>query len=147
LPWAGLAAVELAQPILSDTHVLPGGVETILVVDDDALVRGYVCEQVAQLGYAVIECASGEEALAALRRGEDVDLLFSDILMPGGLDGIALVEAALAIRPQLKVLLTSGDALGVSGDERRLGGHVVLEKPYHKDELAETLRRILDRPV
>jgi PAS domain S-box-containing protein len=147
LPWAGLASLELPQPILSTSHVLPGGVETVLVVDDDPLVRGYVCEQITQLGYAVIECADGDAALDVLRRGEDVDLLFSDILMPGGLDGIALVEAALAICPQLKVLLTSGDAHGVVGDERRLAGRTVLEKPYRKDELAETLRRILDRPA
>ena len=124
--------------------VLPGGMETVMVVEDDPLVRGYVCRQVSDLGYKVIECPDGDAALRALRSGDEVDLLFTDILMPGDLDGIALAEAARRLRPGVKVLLTSGDASGSAGDERRLGGYDVLAKPYRREELAAALRAVIE---
>ncbi|MFN4282025.1 MAG: PAS domain-containing protein [Alphaproteobacteria bacterium] len=126
-------------------ETLLGGMETVMVVEDDPLVRGYVCRQVSDLGYVAIECADPDEALAALRSGDAVDLLFTDILMPGDLDGIALAEAARRLRPGLKVLLTSGDASGSAGEERRLAGYDILAKPYRRDELAATLRAVIDR--
>ncbi len=144
LPSAGANAPDQDAPILSVSGALPGGIETVLVVDDDPLVRRYVCQQISNLGYAVIECADSTAALMALRRGEEVDLLFSDLLMPDGMDGLTLVAEARRIRPGLKVLLTSGDAHGSAGDKSRLAGYALLAKPYRKDELAAMLRSIID---
>ncbi len=131
----------------SATRALPGGIETVLVVEDDPLVRGYVCRQVSDLGYAVIECADANAALMAFRRREEVDLLFSDIFLSGDMDGIVLAEEARRLRPGLKVLLTSGDASGSAGDASRLAGHQVLAKPYRREELAATLRAVLEGPI
>lgn len=146
LPCAPLSAPERPTPRPSVPGALPGGIETVLVVDDDPLVRNYVCQQISNLGYAVIECADGTVALMALRRGEQVDLLFSDLLMPGGMDGLALAAEARRIVPGLKVLLTSGNADGSEGEKSRLAGYAVLAKPYRKDELAAMLRSIIDGP-
>lgn len=147
LPCAEEPAQRRSEPMLPASGALPGGIETILVVDDDPLVRGYVCQQISNFGYRVIECSDGTAALMALRRGEAIDLLFSDVLMPGGLDGLALVAEARRIRPGIKVLLTSGDAHGSAGDKGRLGGYALLAKPYRKDELAAMLRNVIDGPA
>ena len=98
---------------------LAGGIETVLVVEDDPLVRGYV----------LIECADGKTDLMALRRGEEVDLLFSDIFLSDNMDGIILAQEERRLRPHLKVLLTSGNASGSAGAASRLAGHHVLAKP------------------
>src|SRR5690606_35622759 len=94
--------------------------ERLLVVEDNAGVRGVVMDQLAGLGYRTIEAANAEAALAILKRGRAVDLLFTDIVMPGRMNGIELAEAARALRPKLKVLLTSGfarDAIEGSSDD------------------------------
>ena len=131
------APAEEQVPGPSATRALPGGIETVLVVEDDPLVRGYV----------VIECADGKTDLMALRRGEEVDLLFSDIFLSDNMDGITLAQEARRLRPHLKVLLTSGNASGSAGAASRLAGHHVLAKPYGRGELAATLRAVLERPI
>jgi len=146
LPCA-VGAVAAAGPAQSLEPASAGGLERVMIVEDDPLVRGYVCQQVSDLGYAVIECADGNAALMALSRSEAVDLLFSDIHMPGEIDGIALAEEARRLRPGLKVLLTSGNAGGFDDADRRIAGFDVLAKPYHREELAATLRRAIDRKL
>ena len=80
----------------------------ILVVDDDQLVRDMTLRRLTKLGYRAIAAASGAEALEALASGADIDLLLTDIRMPGGLHGPALAKEARRLRPQIKVLFVSG---------------------------------------
>jgi CheY-like chemotaxis protein len=97
------------------------------------------------LGYKVLAAGMGSEALAILERGETVDLLFTDLLMPGGMNGRELAERALAIRPSLKVLFTSGHAEGVIGNGGKLDPSAhLLRKPYRREELVSKLRELLN---
>src|SRR5437762_12856399 len=89
-------------------EVPAGGGETILIVEDDELVRPSVESLIESLGYRVLSARSGPEALEILRQDTPIDLLFTDIFMPGGLHGPQLVNAARRLRPELKVLFTSG---------------------------------------
>ncbi len=119
------------------------GDATILVVEDNAEVRRVVARQLGGLGYRVIESANAAAALQALAT-ETVDLLFTDVIMPGGMTGIELAGQARRLRPGLKVLVTSGFAeasLNLGGEA---GGDIgVLSKPYRKEELARHVRRAL----
>jgi CheY-like chemotaxis protein len=99
--------------------------------------------QLKELGYRVVEAQDGPSALKILE-SQPIDLLFSDIMMPGGMSGYDLAAKAVARRPALKVLLTSGFAdthLNDSNPEIRTQ---VLAKPYRKDDLARALREVLD---
>ncbi|MCZ7599686.1 MAG: ATP-binding protein [Gammaproteobacteria bacterium] len=107
--------------------------ETILVAEDDTDVREVVVAQLKDLGYRVITAADGEAALNVLRSGDDVDLLFTDLTMPGGLSGTELVQAARSLRPGLKALLTSGFALaGSTGRDPEYERLPLLVKPYRR---------------
>ena len=117
--------------------------ETILVVEDDPGVREYVTAQLRGLGYRVIEAADGVQALELLAGAEKVNLLFSDIVMPGGLTGWQLAERARETRPDLKVVFTSGYTEGA------FSGQIdptlqLLQKPYRKTDLARIIRSTLD---
>jgi len=92
----------------------------------------------------VQSAASGEQALALLREGARVDLLFTDVVMPGGMNGIALAEQARALRPGLPVLVTTGymDELPAQGRSERLD---ILAKPYRQESLLERVRAALER--
>jgi CheY-like chemotaxis protein len=122
-----------------------GGGETILVVEDNPDVRRLVLRQLRDLGYAVIEAANGPQAMKILNDGVAIDLLFTDVVMPGGMTGRQLAEAARANRPDLKTLFTSGYT---EDSVRRLGkldpGVRLLSKPYRKHELATRIREALD---
>jgi signal transduction histidine kinase len=121
----------------------PRGNETILVVEDDKLVRDVAVEMIEELGYEVLTAANGPEALARLKTGEPVDMLFSDILMAGGMSGVALATEARKLYRGMGVLLTSG----YTADERvdiRASGFALIEKPYRHDKLAQMLRIALD---
>ena len=117
----------------------------ILVVDDDQLVRDMTLRRLTKLGYRAIAAASGTEALEALASGADVDLLLTDIRMPGGLDGPALAQEARRLRPQIKVLFVSGapdDDTLLQDTSGKRACHLLL-KPCTKAELAETIREVL----
>ncbi|GHC30712.1 ATP-binding protein [Aidingimonas halophila] len=141
-----LADSEVASPSeTTDSHGVLGRGETILVVEDDDLVRRYACQQLTSLGYVVIEAIQGSEALEYIREHDDIDLLFTDIVMPGGLNGKELADRARTIRPQLKVLYTSGYTENAIVHHGRLDpGVLLLSKPYRYRELARTVRRALD---
>ena len=114
-----------------------GGNETILVVEDDALVRKYVITQIASLGYGTLQAANAAEALKLVESGVPIDLLFTDVIMPGGMNGRQLVEAATKLRPALRVLFTSGYTENAIVHHGRLdAGVLLLAKPYRKPELA-----------
>jgi two-component system, NtrC family, sensor kinase len=118
---------------------------TVLVVDDDESVLETAKETVADLGYRVLSARNGREALEVLQSSDRVDLLFSDIVMPGGINGIQLAEEARRLRPTLKVLLTSGYTGAVLADRHGLPQHFpVLGKPYRRDQLATNLRHLIN---
>ncbi|WP_162917160.1 CHASE domain-containing protein [Dongia deserti] len=119
--------------------------ETILVVEDDADVRRVVIRQVSELGYAVLEAANAQAALAILGdQDKVVDLLFTDLVMPGGMNGVELAQAAKALRPGLRVLFTSGYTGNTLRSSDRIPDDApFLSKPYRKHELAEKLRQVL----
>ena len=123
-----------------------GGNETILVVEDDALVRKYVITQIASLGYGTLQSANAAEALKVVESGVPIDLLFTDVIMPGGMNGRQLVEAAIKLRPALRVLFTSGYTENAIVHHGRLdAGVLLLAKPYRKPELARMIRVALSR--
>jgi PAS domain S-box-containing protein len=121
-----------------------GGSETILIVEDDALVRNFVTAQLAALGYQAVAAADGPSALQRLKSGERFDLLFTDVVMPGGMSGRQLAEEAQKIRPGVKVLYTSGYTDDTIMHHGRLDpGVLLLQKPYRKGELAQMVRKAL----
>jgi PAS domain S-box-containing protein len=121
------------------------GNETILVVEDDKLVRRYVITQIDSLGYKTLEAGNASEALEIIDRSDDIDLLFTDVIMPGSLNGRQLVDAALLRRPGLKTLFTSGYTENAIVHHGRLDtGVLLLTKPYRKSELAQMIRLALD---
>ncbi len=145
LPVAGPAP----SPVEHEAAVpMPdGGHETILVVEDEAAVRRMIVRSLAELGYAVIEAASGREALRLWRAHDaSVDLLFTDMVMPEGMTGLELVERLQRLRPGLKAIISSG----YSADIVRAGvpdrpGIVYLPKPYDVPTLGRAIRDCLDR--
>jgi len=124
---------------------LPRGHESILVVDDNTGVRETATRILQSLGYAVLEAESGVEALEILARTPKLDLLFSDVIMPGGIDGPTLAREATANRPELAVLLTSG-YVNTTNDDNELASYPwdLLAKPYRREELAMRVRKALD---
>jgi PAS domain S-box-containing protein len=118
---------------------------TILLVEDDAMVRVYVETQLEGLGYRVLAASDGEGALAILRQRDDIDLLFTDIVMPGGMNGRELADAARALNPGLKVLFTSGYTENALNHQGRLDDDaLLLGKPYRRAELAARVREALN---
>jgi CheY-like chemotaxis protein len=121
-----------------------GGNETIMVVEDDALVRNFVIVQLQSLGYKTIAAADGREALAQVDSGEPFDLLFTDVVMPGGMSGRELADTMGKRRPGLRVLYTSGYTDNAIVHHGRLdAGVLLLTKPYRKPELAQMVRLAL----
>jgi PAS domain S-box-containing protein len=121
-----------------------GGDERILIVEDDALVRQYVVTQVKSLGYTALEAANAAEALVIIDADENIDLLFTDVIMPGHMNGRQLADEAARRRPGLKTLFTSGYTENAIVHHGRLdSGVLLLAKPYRKSELARMLRTAL----
>ncbi|MGY8637222.1 ATP-binding protein [Bradyrhizobium sp. 14AA] len=120
------------------------GHETILVVEDDPLVQGYVIAQLGTLGYRTLAAGDGAAALALVDQGAKFDLLFTDIIMPGGMNGRELAEAVRQRRPGVRVLYTSGYTDNTLVHEGHLDpGVALLSKPYRKSELSQKLREVL----
>jgi PAS domain S-box-containing protein len=125
---------------------IEGGHETILVVEDDRLVRDYVLAQLHSLGYATLQAANATDALAIVAAGEPFDLLFTDVIMPGKMNGRQLADQILKTRPDLRVVYTSGYTENAIIHHGRLdSGVLLLAKPYRKTDLARILRKALDR--
>lgn len=138
-----LAVVAPDEPIGGADDVLLGS-ETVLVVEDEDMVRDFVCGQIRDLGYTVYSASTGQQALELLSHDMAFDLLFTDIMMPGGINGRELAEQAQAVRPDLQVVFTSGYSDDVIMRDGCLepGTHL-LKKPYRRGELAAVLRAAL----
>jgi CheY-like chemotaxis protein len=142
LPRAN-AAMEAPKEAIPDLKDL-GGPATILVVEDNADVRSVAVRQLNELGHRVLQAANAEAALAILREDGAIDLLFTDVIMPGAMTGDLLAREAKRLRPELKVLFASGFAeASVQNGSRspEIDGRNLLSKPYRKPDLA---RRILE---
>jgi CheY-like chemotaxis protein len=124
----------------------PRGSETVLLVEDDPAVRETVGTMLGNLGYRVIQASGGRAALAIIAGTEPIDLLFTDVVMPGGIDGFQLIEEARRLRPQLKVLCASGYAESAIERFGRPPGIELLQKPFRARELARRIRRTLGPP-
>ena len=142
LPQA--AGVADALPAETGISELERGDETILIVEDDALVREYVVTQISRLGYDTLAASNAAEALAIINGPERIDLLFTDVIMPGGMNGRQLAIEAEMRRPGLKVLFTSGYTENAIMHHGRLdAGVLLLPKPYISSDLARMIRTAL----
>lgn len=123
------------------------GHETILVVDDDDATRETAVQALESYGYTVLVAENGAHALRVLDDHSEVALLFTDIVMPGGMNGVELAEAACESNPGLRVLFTSGYAeAALQRSDYSNGNGQWIAKPFHIDELASRVRRVLSRP-
>ena len=141
LPQAVGAAepVEFARP-----SSVEGGRETILVVEDDHLVRTFVVGQIQSLGYATLAAVNAAEALVVIDSPTEIDLLFTDMIMPGSMNGRQLADKALQRRSSLKILFTSGYSDEAIMHHGHLdAGVLLLAKPYRKSDLARMIRAAL----
>jgi signal transduction histidine kinase/CheY-like chemotaxis protein len=121
-----------------------GGHETILVVEDDRLVRDYVLTQLHSLGYRTLEAPNAADALAVVEAGNEFDLLFTDVIMPGTMNGRQLASELQKHTPRLKVLYTSGYTENAIIHHGRLDtGVLLLAKPYRKSDMAAMIRKAL----
>jgi PAS domain S-box-containing protein len=142
LPRAAGVAVQAAELAPA---VIGGGHESILVVEDDGLVRDYVVAQLRSLGYSTCTAKNAAEALAIVDSPAALDLLFTDVIMPGIMNGRQLADEALRRRPSLKVLFTSGYTENAIVHHGRLDpGVLLLAKPYRKSDLARMVRRAFE---
>jgi PAS domain S-box-containing protein len=139
-PGSGASLAPEAAPAAT----IEGGNETILVVEDDKLVRDYVLTQLHSLGYVTRDAANAAEALAIVETGEKFDLLFTDVIMPGGMNGRQLADEIAKQRPGLRVLFTSGYTENAIIHHGRLdAGVLLLAKPYRKSDMAGMIRNAL----
>lgn len=121
------------------------GSETILIVEDDPMVRDMAVKGLRDLGYSVLEAENGAKALHILQNGRPIDLLFTDVVMPGGMSGADLAKHVVQERPGLKVLFTSGFAeASFHNGSRSEALSPILSKPYRYNELARMVRNVLN---
>ncbi len=145
LPFAEAEAA--FRPVTPSSPLPRSKGETILVVEDDARVRRITAERLKGLGYEVFEAGNGPGALEVLARNPNVGLLFTDMVMPGGMSGAKLAMEAHRTRPDLRVLFTSGYAEPDILKQADAESHNWIRKPYTAADLARKLRSILDMPA
>jgi PAS domain S-box-containing protein len=139
----GTTAAAVSEGVTPAT--IQGGRETILVVEDDRLVRDYVLAQLHSLGYVTLQAANAAEAMAIVAAGTPFDLLFTDVIMPGSMNGRQLADELQKNRSDLKVVFTSGYTENAIIHHGRLDtGVLLLAKPYRKSDLARIIRKALD---
>jgi len=129
----------------ADGDIMPGGTETILLVEDDPRLRRVASRRLRSLGYQIIEAENGGNALTALAAHPEIAMIFTDFVMPGGMNGNELAEAAFAAKPAIKILFTSGYAEPAVA-RRKLRAGAWLRKPYTAIELAKRIRDVLGEP-
>jgi PAS domain S-box-containing protein len=119
----------------------------ILVVEDQEAVRAVACGFLEDFGYEIVEAGDGFEALSRLQEHDDIDLMFSDVVMPGGMNGFDLAQAAQSMKPELKIVHTSGYPKGamVHQDEPRFREGFIIMKPYRREDLQKIIKDALER--
>ncbi len=133
-------------PRQPDRQKLPSGEETILVVEDDSFVRAHATLSLGSLGYQVLTAEDGASGLQLLRDNPGVDLVFTDIVMPGNMSGWQMAEAIKAEWPHIPVLFTSGYAQEAVARYSQIEDPITfINKPYRKIQLAKQIRAMLDR--
>ena len=143
IPYVGTEPAGTEQPA---AKTVPGGNETILLVEDEKPVRELVARVLEKQGYKVFQAGSGAEAIEVWRPHKDeISLVLTDLIMPGAMNGRELAEALWMDRPKLKVIFSSGYSADIVGKDFRLESEMnFLQKPYHPQTLALTVRRCLD---
>jgi len=138
-----------AEPVPHESPVaarLEGGPETILVVEDEESVRQATCASLSVLGYQVLQASSASAAVAMIESGRHIDLVFTDVIMPGPVSSLQLGEVVRARLPRAQILYTSGYAEGVLTHEGRLPASInLLRKPYELGTLSARIRHLLRR--
>jgi CheY-like chemotaxis protein len=138
----GQGTAEIAAPAAPQAE---GGAETIFVVEDDTLVRNFVTAQLQSLGYKTVAAADSRAALQLIEAGQAFDLLFTDVVIPGGMSGRELADEVAKRRPGVKVLYTSGYTDNAIVHHGKLDdGVLLLTKPYRRNQLAEMIRKALN---
>jgi CheY-like chemotaxis protein len=131
--------------IVATRHHLPGlSMPTILVVEDDLLVRMPIAEYLRDCGYTVLEADDAAQAIDVIDQDGPVDLVFSDVRMPGAMDGLGLARWLRETHPEVPVLLTSGYT-GSRSLDRELGIGRLIEKPYSQAQVARRIQSLLGR--
>jgi CheY-like chemotaxis protein len=141
---------EVGAAVLPTSEPIPEGhkTETLLVVEDDHDVRAYSVESLRELGYRVLEAHDGLSALRLIEQEPHISLLFTDVVLPGGMTGAQVAAQARGLRPDLKVLFTTGYARNAIVHQGRLDAGVqLITKPFTFEELAAKVRDSLDRPT
>jgi CheY-like chemotaxis protein len=124
--------------------IAAGNKDTILLVEDEGEIMAIAREFLKDLGYRVLEASNGSQALAIVGSDEPVDLLFTDVVLPDGMNGAEVARAATTLRPGLKVLFATGYTREALTQQGRLGpGINLLQKPYRKSDLARAVRALL----
>lgn len=137
----GEGTIDVATPVAPQAQ---GGAETIFVVEDDTLVRNFVTAQLQSLGYKTVAAPDSRAALQLIEAGQPFDLLFTDVVIPGGMSGRELAEEVARRRPGLKVLYTSGYTDNAIVHHGKLDdGVLLLTKPYRRNQLAAMIRKAL----
>jgi signal transduction histidine kinase len=146
LPYAEIQTMTDETPLVPE-EAMHEPAATILVVEDNLDVRSVIVKQLAELGLQVIEADNAKIALAIIENGPPIDLLFTDVVMPGGMSGTELAQATKKARPEIKILLSSGFT-GVNGESNGFAGEQMefLKKPYRKHDLARKIRKMLQQP-
>ncbi len=132
-----------------DRQIVAGGAETILLVEDEEVLREMACDILQSYGYKILQASSGREALTVWKQSKrQVDLLLTDLVMPEGISGVDLAERLLSDRPDLKIIFTSGYTAGEINAEllARSQAHF-LQKPYTQAQLAKIVRYCLDKNI
>lgn len=141
-----LPRVHQPETVTSDTLAMPvsGGQETILVVEDDPAVQATVVDMLTNLGYRVLQAKDGQSALAVLASGQPIDLLFTDVVMPGTVHSTELAKQAKAWLPDIEILFTSGYTQNAIVHVGKLDpGVELISKPYGREDLARKLHNML----
>jgi CheY-like chemotaxis protein len=142
LPRAGVAeTLDSAAPVAAP---LPSGHETVLLVEDDELVREHLSETLKSLGYAIIPCATGREAIDIVSGGAQADLLLTDVILGAGMNGHGVAQKIQELRPEMPVLYMSGYTEDAIIHEGKLNpGIHFISKPFRRQEIARKLRDVL----
>ena len=144
LPRATATEANVVNETSNDPN-MPTGTETILIVDDELDLLHLADDYLTTLGYKTRLAENASQALDMLTKHKDIDCLFSDVVMPGGMNGYELAEQASKNKPELKILLTSGFTSKTIAQNGQVRFSVqMLSKPYRKTDLAQHIRQILD---